>query len=81
MLSLHLVCKLKILQQFHTVKFGNFRQGFSFVKIKSSRHGEITLSFPDLGKSCPTCNFLALKICLLLLLAKINFLRKFPDLQ
>ena len=26
----------------------------SFVKIKSSRNGEITLSFTDVGKSCPS---------------------------
>ena len=30
----------------------------SFVKIKSSRNGEITLSFTDEGKSCHTREFL-----------------------
>ena len=29
----------------------------SFVKIKSSRNGEITLSFTDIGKSCPSRDF------------------------
>ena len=29
----------------------------SFVKIKSSRNGEITLSFRDISLSCPSCNF------------------------
>ena len=30
----------------------------SFVKIKSSRNGEITLSFTDEGKSCHSREFL-----------------------
>ena len=34
-------------------KFGNFREGFSFVKIKSSQNGKITLSITDIVKSCP----------------------------
>ena len=29
-----------------------------FVKIKSSQNGEITLSFTDIGKSCPSSDFL-----------------------
>ena len=29
----------------------------SFVKIKSSRNGEIILSVTDIGKSCPCCEF------------------------
>ena len=29
----------------------------SFVKIKLSRIGDITLSFTDIGKSCPVCDF------------------------
>ena len=36
---------------------GKFRQGFIFVKlrgkIKTMRNGKITLSFTDVGKSCP----------------------------
>ena len=42
----------------------------SFVKIKSSRIGGIILSFTDVGKSCPSCEFLTLQICLLTLFAK-----------
>ena len=45
--------------------FGNFREGFisaklhmrSFVKIECSRNGEITLSFTDIGTSCPGRDF------------------------
>ena len=29
----------------------------SFVKIKPSRFGDITLSFTDIGKSCPVRDF------------------------
>ena len=47
----------------------------SFVKIKSSPNGEITLSFTDISKSCPNRNFFTSQICLLTLLAK------FPNLQ
>ena len=53
----------------------------SFVKIKSSRNAEITLSFTDIGKSCPSGEFLVLQICVLTLIAKIKFSRKFLDLQ
>ena len=53
----------------------------SFAKIKSSRNGEVTLSFTDEGKSCPNRDILTLQICLLTLFAKIKFSRKFPDLQ
>ena len=45
-------------------KFGNFREGFifeSFVKIKSSRNGEVTLSFTVEGKSCHSREFLRRK--------------------
>ena len=42
-------------------KFGNFRDGFIFAKfsknIKSSRIGEIPLSFTDIGKSRPFHEF------------------------
>ena len=48
----------------------------SFVKIKSSQNGEITLSFTDIVKSCPSCEFLASQICYLTLFAKIKFSRK-----
>ena len=53
----------------------------SFVKIKSLRNGEITLSFTDAGKQCPSWNFSVANMSLLTLFAKIKFSRKFPDLQ
>ena len=52
----------------------------SFVKIKSWQNGEITLSFTDIEKSCPSREFLASQICLLTLFARIKTSRKFPDL-
>ena len=53
----------------------------SFLKIKSSRNGEITLSFTDIGKSCPSRKFFMSQIGLLTLFAKIKFSQKFPNLQ
>ena len=53
----------------------------SFVKIKSSRNGEITPSITDIGKSCTSREFLAPQQCLLTQFTKIKFSRKFPDLQ
>ena len=53
----------------------------SFVKIKSSRNREITLSITDIGKSCPFREFLTSQIRLLTLFAKIKFSQKFRDLQ
>ena len=53
----------------------------SFVKMKSSRNGEITLSFTDIGKSCPSWEYLTSQICLLTLFTKIKFSKKFPNLQ
>ena len=44
----------------------------SFVKIKSSRNGEITLSITDIGKACTSCIFLAQQECLLTLFVKIK---------
>ena len=35
----------------------------SFVKIKSSRNGEITLPFTDVGKSCSSRELLASHTC------------------
>ena len=43
----------------------------SFVKRKYSRNGEITLKVTDIGKSCPSQEFLRSQICLLTLCAKI----------
>ena len=48
----------------------------SFMKMKSSRNGEINMSFTDIGKSCPSCKFLMSQICLLTLLVKIKFSQK-----
>ena len=53
----------------------------SFVKIKSSQSREITLSITDIGKSCPSREFLTSQVCLLTLFAKIKFSQKNPDLQ
>ena len=53
----------------------------SFMKIKPSRIGEITLSFTDIGKSRPCPEFLTSQICVLRLFTKIKFPRKFPNLQ
>ena len=72
----------------HVLKIRKFARVFffretshmrSFVKVKSLRKGEITLWFTDLGKSCPSSDFLTLQICLLTLLAKITFSQKFPN--
>ena len=55
-------------------KLGNCREGFivadfrenaKFVKIKSSQNAEITLSFSDIGKSCPSPDILPSQICIL----------------
>ena len=48
----------------------------SFVKKKTSRNGEITLSITDIGKSCTSRDFLAPQECLLTLFEK-KFSRKF----
>ena len=45
----------------------------SFVKIKSSRNGKIVLSFTDIGKSCPSREFLVSQICLLILAKNSGF--------
>ena len=51
------------------------------MKIKLLRNGEITLSFTDIGKSCPSFEFLMPQICLLTLFAKKKFSQKFLNLQ
>ena len=61
-----------------------FSRNFAYAKFrenKPSRNGEITMSFTNIGKSCPTCEFISSQICLLMLFAKIKCSRKFPDLQ
>ena len=50
----------------------------SFVEIKSSHDGEITLSITDIGKACHSPEFQMSLICLLTLFAKIKFWRKNP---
>ena len=45
----------------------------SFVKIKSSGNGEITLSFTDIGKSYQSCEYLMSQLCLLTISATIIF--------
>ena len=49
----------------------------SFVKIRSSQNGEITLSTTDIGKSYPSHEIFRLQVCLLTLFAKIKFRRNF----
>ena len=53
----------------------------SLVKIKPLQNGKITLSFTDVGKSCPSRKFSMWQICLLRLFAKIKFSQSFPILQ
>ena len=43
----------------------------SFAKVKPIRNAKITLSFTDIGKSCPSPKSLTPQICLLKLFAKI----------
>ena len=56
-------------------KFGNFREGFIFAKLRS-----FTLSFTDISTQCPCCKIFTSQICLLTVFAKIKFSRKFPNL-
>ena len=53
----------------------------SFVKIKFSRNGEITLSTTDIGKSNHSREIFRSQVCLLTLFAKVKLSQKFPDLQ
>ena len=48
----------------------------SFVKLKPSRNGKITLLFIDIGKSCLSREFFTSLVCLLMLFAKIKVLAK-----
>ena len=86
-LILHVISNLSSMKWKKYCKFRNFSKGFifaklrSFVKIKSSRIGEITLSFTDIGISRPCHEFSRLQICVLMLFAKIKFSRIFPNLQ
>ena len=68
-------------------KFGYFCEGLfsrSFMKIKSSRNGVITLSTTDhihVAKSYPSCELFRSQVCLLTVSSKMKFSRKFSDLQ
>ena len=50
----------------------------SFMKIKSSQNGKITLLFTDIGKSYLSREFLMSHICLLSYLQKLNSWEKSP---
>ena len=49
----------------------------TFMKIKASQNGEITVLFTDVSNSCPSREFLMSQICLLTLLAKSNYCENF----
>ena len=51
----------------------------SFVKIKPTRIGDITLLFTDISKSRPCHKFLTSQLCVLTQFAKIKFSRKFQN--
>ena len=53
----------------------------SFVKIKSSRNGKITLLLTDIGNTCPSREILTSQMCLLTLFAKKKSREKFLNLQ
>ena len=46
----------------------------SFMKIKTSQNGQVTLSFTYVGKSCPSHEFLTRKMSLLTIFAEFKFL-------
>ena len=49
----------------------------SFAKMKHRKVAAITLSFTDIGKLCPSHDFLTSQMCLLTLFAKLKFSQKF----
>ena len=51
----------------------------SFMKIKPSQNGKITLSFIDIGKSCLSHELFTSLICLLMLFREIKFLAKISE--
>ena len=56
-------------------KFGNFRKTWhmrSFLKIIPWKNDKTTLTFTDIGKSCPSPRFLTSQICHLTLFTKIS---------
>ena len=54
---------------------------FAYAKFREVKTLAKSLSFTDIGISCPSCEFLTSQICLLMLFVKIRFSRKFPNLQ
>ena len=54
---------------------------FAYAKFHEVKTLAKSLSFTDIGISCPSREFLMSQICLLMLLAKIRFSRKFRNLQ
>ena len=59
-----------------------FSRNFAYAKLGENKILQrITLPFTNIGKSCPSGNFLSSQICLKSLFAKIKLSRKFPDLQ
>ena len=58
-----------------------FSQKFARVKILPSENGKIAQSFTDVRISCPNSEFLMSQICLITVILKLKFSRKFPDLQ
>ena len=53
-------------------KFGNFLEYFIFAKIKPLEIAK-SLSFIDIGKSCPSREFSTSQICILKVFAKLKF--------
>ena len=52
-----------------------FSRNFTYAKFREHRtlgNGEITMSFTDVGKSCPSHEFLMSQMCFLTLFAKIS---------
>ena len=61
-----------------------FSRNLAYAKFRENKtltKWQITLSFIDMGKSCLSREYFTSLICLLMLFAKIKFLRKFPNLQ
>ena len=60
-----------------------FSQNFAYTKFHENKilvkWRKITLSFTDIGKPCPSFEFLMLQICVLTIFWKIKFSQKFPN--
>ena len=57
-----------------------FSRNFAYF-VKNKNPCQIILSFTDIGKSCPSREFITLQICLSTLFAKIKLSQKFLNLQ